>query len=251
MNTTPTSSPRRLGSRLISQARALLAVSVLASLAIPSRSFAQAPTFNSAIVTSTGSAPWQPPRAAAVGDFNGDGKLDAFIVDGSDAIRFMRGNGNGTFAQTNIGVDPITSSNVVNLNPGYLNALPHGVDGYTIARAADLNGDGKLDAVCMMIAHLNFAPLTFITAMINQGNDANGNPQFSATHYSLNAYDFRSLTAGDLNGDGKADYIVGGAYGQVLVYLSNGDGTFTAGQQTTIIPNVGGSVGLGVIATTS
>jgi hypothetical protein len=70
------------------------------------------------------------PQGLAVGDFNGDGKLDviaggAFIVDAfNGAATFLLGNGDGTFK--------ISSQS---LSPGFVNALS----------PADFDGDGKLD----------------------------------------------------------------------------------------------------------
>jgi hypothetical protein len=236
------------GSRWASRVVVLLVVSALAVLAVPTLSLAQAPTFNTVISNPTGSAPWQFPKPAAVGDFNADGKLDALIVDGSYTVRFMRGNGDGTFAETNIDEAWLTTSNVVALRPDLAAYLPRVVDGYVAVKTADVNGDGKLDAIAVMTAHINWAPYSFVTVLTNQGNDTNGVPQLAATHYFLGFYDVRSLTVGDLNGDGKPDFIVGGAYGQLLVYLNNGDGTFTHRQDTNLVPNVGGAVGAGVIA---
>lgn len=248
MKTAPTSHLCRFGSRLVSSARALLTVSTLAALAVSAHSYAQAPTFNTVIATPTGSAPWQPPRPAAIGDFNADGKLDALIVDGSSSVRFMRGNGAGSFARTDIGLPTITTSNVADLHPALTAYIPNPVDGYSAVKAADVNGDGRLDAICAMGAHINWGPYNFVTVLINTGNDANGTPQFTETHYFLPFTDVRSLTVGDLNGDGKPDCIVGGAYGQLQPYLNNGNGTFARGQATNLIPNVGGATGAGVIA---
>jgi hypothetical protein len=240
---------RRSGLRLLSSARALPTVLALAALAVTTRSLAQAPTFNTVIMTQTGSAPWQQPRPAAVGDFNGDGKLDALIVDGTPALRFMRGNGNGTFARTDIGVASITTGNAVDLHPNLVPYLPNNVDGYVLIKAADVNGDGRLDAICVTTTHINWGPYSFVTVMINTGNDAGGTPQFAATHYYLGFYDVRSLTAGDLTGDGKAEFIVGSAYAGLYVYRNNGSGTFTRSQVTSLLPNAGGpAVGIGVIA---
>ncbi len=236
------------GPRFRTRARALLAVSALAALAVPTRSFAQAPTFNTVIMTPTGGQPWEFPKPAAVGDFDGDGKLDALVADGTGTLRVLLGNGDGTFSQHNVGVDPVTTSNAVDLSPGFTSYLPHGIDGLIAAKAVDVNGDGKLDLVCAMGVHINFAPLNGITVLINMGNDANGVPQFTATHYFLPFSDIRSLTVGDLNGDGNGDFVVGGAYGQLQIYLSNGPGTFARGQYTNLMPNVGGAVGAGVIA---
>jgi hypothetical protein len=223
-----------------------------ALVAVPARSVAQVPTFNTVIATSTGSQPWQPPRPAAVGDFNGDGKLDALIVDGTASARFMYGNGDGTFSRFDINAEQMTTGNMVNLPAGLVQYMPKSIDGYVLIRAADVNGDGRLDAVCATTVHINWGPYSLATVLINTGNDANGVPQFSTTNYFLGFYDVRSLTAGDLNGDGKAEFIVGSAYAGLYIYGNNGNGTFTPGQVTSIMPNAGGpAVGLGVITDVS
>jgi uncharacterized protein (DUF2141 family) len=188
----------------------------LAALAVPTPSFAQAPTFNALVTTSTNSS-FNFPAFAAVGDFNGDGKLDALVTDGSESLRLMLGNGDGTFTEHDVSV-PGT-------NPGPI-------------KAADLNGDGKLDAV------LTSNGTGSSTVLINTGNDGNGVPQFTTTNYPGGG---RSVTIGDLNG-GRPDFIVGDAFGGLQVFLNNGDGTFSAGQTTSLLPGAGGpSVGPGVI----
>jgi len=92
MHTSSTRQSRRLGLRLVFPAFALLAVSAFAALAMPVCSLAEVPTFNSVVSTPTGGQPWQPLMAAAIGGFNGDGKLDAMIAVGAtntfrDALR--------------------------------------------------------------------------------------------------------------------------------------------------------------------
>lgn len=199
----------------------------LVTLALPAWSFAQAPTFNAFIATPKGGEPWFKPANAAVGDYNGDGKLDALIADGSynSEVRLLLGNGNGTFTPINVNV----SASPTNPTPIHI-------------EAADLNGDGRLDAV-FASPQGNLAP----TVMLNTGN-VSGVPQFALTTYPGFWSGIRSLTLGDLNGDGRPDFIVGNAYGYLQVYLNNGNGSFTAGQFTNLEPNVGGSTGPGAIA---
>ena len=63
----------------------------------------------------------------AVGDFNGDGKLDLAVANfGSDRIRIFDGLGNGTFS--------------------YAGRLATGSEPIAIA-TGDFNGDGKPDVV--------------------------------------------------------------------------------------------------------
>ncbi|GEM_PF-6168198 len=209
------------GSRFRPRACALLAVAALAALVVPARSLAQAPTFNALVTTYTNSS-YNFPGYAAVGDFNGDGKLDALVSDGSASLRLMLGNGDGTFTEHDVSV-PGT-------NPGMI-------------RAADLNGDGKLDAVTV-----SNGGNSAVTVLLNTGNDGNGVPQFTVTNYNL-LQGVRSVTIGDLNGDGKPDLVVGNCCGSVAVMLNTGGGTFNAPPGSySLQPGAGGpSVGPGVI----
>ncbi|MDP1572086.1 MAG: FG-GAP-like repeat-containing protein [Vicinamibacterales bacterium] len=191
---------------------------VLVALGLPARSLAQAPTFSALVTSGTGSGTAFP-EAAAVGDFNGDGNLDALVTDGTTSLRLMLGHGNGTFTKHDVSA-PGT-------NPGPI-------------RAAHLNGDARLDAVLTSNGPGN------ATVLINTGNDTNGVPQFTLTTYAGGG---RSVTVGDLNGDGYPDFITGDAWGTLRVHVNDGTGTFAAGQVTNIVPNTGGpSVGRGVIA---
>ena len=152
-------------------------------------------------------------------DFNGDGKLDLFVptVQQSNGVPsdsypvILLGNGNGTFQA------PIYSSQ---------DFLPASLKGTSYVRGwavADFNGDGKEDLVGNVVAG-------GVTVMLG-----NGDGTFQAPIYTPVAMGYsRWLTAGDVNGDGKADVVIADGTGvnnqtgnaEITVLLGNGDGTF-------------------------
>lgn len=141
------------------------------------------------------------PADAITADFNGDGKLDLAVTVGSggaNCVSIMLGNGDGTFG-------PKTDF-AVGLNPWGL-------------CAGDFNGDGKAD-----IAVINYAPKTLSILM------GNGDGTFvkTGTDYTFSE-SVKFITAGDFNGDGKTDLSMGDCFTSVLIMMSNGDGTFSAG----------------------
>jgi hypothetical protein len=145
------------------------------------------------------------PYAVAVGDFNGDGKLDLVVPNVSaTTVSILLGNGNGTFqtqSEYQAGYSPIAVG------------------------VADLNGDGKLDL-----------------AVVNNGNDSNGQPgtvtillgngdgSFTTGKTFNTGKGPDSVAVGDFNGDGKLDLALSNynvARGNsVAVLLGRGDGTF-------------------------
>ena len=135
--------------------------------------------------------------AVAVGDFNGDGKLDIAVeiqsyYGGPYGISILLGNGNGTFGSASTFAAPQSS---------------------WIA-TGDFNGDGKLDLLS--------ADWVNNTVSIRLGN---GNGTFGAPlRYPTSSYP--GFTAvGDFNGDGKLDFVVDDYWG-ITVWLGNGNGTF-------------------------
>jgi uncharacterized protein (DUF2141 family) len=141
------------------------------------------------------------PQAVAVGDFNGDGKLDLAIGNQcytscqKGAVSVMFGNGDGTFQKAL--TTPISS-------------------GAFFVAASDLNGDGKLDVVAAEYLAER------VTVLLG-----NGNGTFQSPIDLIVGNGPRSVAIDDLDGDGVPDLAVanyGG--GNVSVLLGRGDGTF-------------------------
>ena len=137
----------------------------------------------------------------AVGDINGDGKLDAvLVIEGSANGWALIGKGDGTFIQP----DPFYPW------PGY--EFPVGPGARDVA-LGDFTGDGKLDAV---VAGAD------VTVMRGRG-DGRFDPPIS---HSISGNAHTGVATGDFNADGKLDAVVTDENtGTVSVMLGNGDGT--------------------------
>src|SRR5579883_2972800 len=239
--------------RKVSFMDVLITAFLFAAFAIPTLSFAQAPTFN-ALVQTPVTVDSGFPEDATVGDINGDGKLDV-MIPGIGGLRVLLGNGDGTFVDHQMAIADVTTSNVVNLPASLVTFLPRPVGGIGGLgggiKAVDLNRDGKLDLIGVTVVGINFTNYSFVSVMINSGvNDANGVPIFTTTHHWMPFLGVRPVTVGDLNGDNWPDFIVGTCCNGIQVWTSNGgSGTFTPGQVFSLTPGNGGpSVGQGVIA---
>ncbi|WP_129275814.1 FG-GAP-like repeat-containing protein [Bradyrhizobium betae] len=192
-----------------------------------------------------------PPTSIAVGDVNGDGKLD--IVTG------------GTFAFS-IGYLEVA----LNDGTGHFSSVSSERTGdvFALVTLADLNGDGKLDLAQVTSAGLKvrfgngdgtFGAATSYAAggayqtpkVIDVTGDGvsdivigstvlpgNGNGTFgTAITTSLGA---SSIAYGDFNGDGKLDLVTRNSSSAIALSFGNGDGTFQApssqvGTATTVV----------------
>jgi hypothetical protein len=138
------------------------------------------------------------PDAVAVGDFNGDGKLDLAVAnEGSNNVSILLGNGDGTFQAA---VDYGAGSNPSSVAVG------------------DFRSDGKLDLVVANDGSSNVSILL-----------GNGDGSFqAAVNYGVGSAP-TAVAVGDFNGDGKLDLAVANELSNnVSILLGNGDGTFQA-----------------------
>jgi hypothetical protein len=149
-----------------------------------------------------------------LGDFNGDGKVDVEISNGT-GVEVLLGNGNGTF------------------RPPTITTLPSNLSGASVFVQGDFNGDHQLDLFLALQVHGSSEGFTLL------GNgDGTFQPPVVAIPQFYGTWNVGSLgfmyAAADLNGDGKSDlaiqvFPVYNVLPFVEIFLSNGDGTFAAG----------------------
>ena len=191
------------------------------------------------------------PRFVAVGDFNADGKDDLAVVSvGDSMVSILLGKSDGTFQDgvsyaTGGGSSGIVIGDVnrdgktdlVILNDNTVSVLLGNGDGTFQARQdfpdgggrspvlADVNGDGILDLSLAFVDTLNPS----VTVLLG-----NGDGTFQAyVQHSVVPYGIRGLAVADMNGDGKADWIISATLGGdcdnhsfVGIATGNGDGSF-------------------------
>jgi len=135
----------------------------------------------------------------AVGDLNGDGKLDIAVTE-SNGMAVLLNNGNGTFGTATYYASGINSQSQMGIAIG------------------DLNGDKKNDIVTTDY-------LGDVVVFLNQGSGTFAVKGVVATLTEPTWL----VSIADINGDKKLDLVVTDFAGEVFTFYGKGNGTFTAG----------------------
>ena len=214
-------------------------------------------TFRPGVTIDAGSAL---PASVIAADFNKDGKLDLATANETGTVSVYLGNGDGTFkapqsfpagnvcvylAAADLNKDGKLDLVVSDFNAGLLAVLPGKGDGTfgtpttyiatygpTALIVTDFNHDGKLDIV------VGSGTAEIIAPDFGSGDIevlyGNGDGTFQGALYPTGSRP-QSITAGDLNKDGKPDLVVPNPGSNSLTILMNqGKGIFSAAAPYTL-----------------
>ena len=185
------------------------------------------------------------PHSVAVGDFNGDGKVDLAVANlNSNTLSILLGDGTGNFS---LASSPATGDNPQSVAVGDFNRdgkmdlavanghsnsvsilLGDGTGKFTLTSSpptgmgpisvsvGDFNGDGKLD---LAVANYSMNTLSILLG--------DGTGHFSLASSPGTGMGPASVAVGDFNGDGKLDLVVANYNGNTLsILLGDGTGNF-------------------------
>ena len=175
---------------------------------------------NGTFVQGRGLFDWDTPTAMAVGDVNGDGKLDFVFADQPSnypttgpqyvTVTVGLGNAQGGFTPA---LDPFGEEGIL---PGPVASMA----------LADVYGNGKLD----IVAVANSGGAVYVARNGGTGIFGTAQSYFISGRFGVSPTPPR-VTVADLNGDGKPDIIVTDpGFNSVSVLMNNSNGTFAPAQ---------------------
>ncbi len=163
----------------------------------------------------------------AAGDMNNDGKVDLIIGNadlGDDSVRVLRNNGTGS---------------VISFHPVVAVQTGGRSDGVT---AGDVDGDGKLD---LLVANQLIAVMS-----IHRNISTDGGPIQFSPYITLPVTSPRSISLGDMDGDGKPDLcvtsMISGPIDSLLVFKNKSSPGILLFASRTAFPAGDGARTLGV-----
>jgi hypothetical protein len=139
------------------------------------------------------------PRSVAVGDLNGDGKLDLAVANS---------NSNTVSVLLNTTASGVATPSFAAKQDFATGAVPWSV------QVGDLNGDGKLDLVVA-----NSSDST-VSVLLNTTAPGAATPSFAAKQDFATGAGPVSVTVADVNGDGKLDLVIANNSSSVSVLLN-------------------------------
>jgi hypothetical protein len=164
------------------------------------------------------SASWSSPAGtsnfgysvAAAGDVNGDGYTDVII---------------GAYGSNNAYVYYGSGSGILSTGATTLTGATGSLYGYSVASAGDVNGDGYSDVIVGTNGGNN--------AFVYYGSSTGTSTTAAWTGTGTGSYGYSVASAGDVNGDGFSDVIVGANglntnTGAAYIYTGSAAGTTTA-----------------------
>ena len=140
------------------------------------------------------------PRSVAIGDLNGDGKLDLAIVSF---------NSNTVAVLLNTTEPGAATPSFTDIHDFPTGIRPVGVS------LSDLNGDGKLDLAVLNVNSNN------VSVLLNTTTPGAPTPSFAAKEDFDTGGIPRSIAVGDLNGDGKPELAVVKSISNTVAVLLN------------------------------